>query len=337
MKSKATASDHQKDSTIKRKMQPVANFFVSYGLLIAAAVLFIIFSIIEPKFITAGNIFSIVQQASIMGLLALGLTLIVILGEFDISLVGISVFAGVIPIIMIMNGVQSVPLVWCMGILLGIGLSLVNASGVVYLGIPSFIITLGMMMTLTGVSRGFTKGAPTFPAKLPAGFGLLGKYSIGGFIPVLVLVFIAAAILVALFLDFMPAGRYTYAVGANPDASSHVGIPIRKIKIVGFLIAGLLYGIAGIAMSSMFGSASSSMGDGYLMPAIIACFLGGSFMTEGVPNPRGTIVSVMLLAILANGFTMTNVPFYGKAIMQGVILLIALIALSVVKKRRQSR
>jgi len=337
MTSKANAKDRQKVSHTKHQSHSAGDFFIRYGLLVATAALFIVFSILEPKFITTANIFSIVRQASIMGILALGLTVIVILGEFDISLVAISVFAGVVPIIMVMSGIQMVPLVWCAGIVLGIGLSLINGSGVVFVGIPSFIISLGMMMTLTGASRGFTKGAPTFPARLPAGFSLLGKYSIGGLIPVVAVTFIVAAVLITLFLDYTPSGRYIYAVGGNPDASVHSGIRVRKIKIIGFLIAGLLYGIGGISMASMFGSASSSMGDGYLMPAIIACFLGGSFLTEGVPNPRGTIVSVILLAILANGFTMTNVPFYGKAIMQGVILLVALIVLSVVRRRRQSR
>jgi ribose/xylose/arabinose/galactoside ABC-type transport system permease subunit len=334
---KTRAKKREKTRNTERESLSFVDFFVRYGLLVATAALFIVFTVLEPKFVTPANIFTIIRQASILGMLALALTIVVILGEFDISLVGVSVFAGVVPIIMIMNGFQSVPLVWIVGVALGIGLSLVNASGVVYIGIPSFIITLGMMMTLTGASRGFTKGAETFPASLPPGFTILGKYSIGGLVPVMTIVFIVAAILVTLLLDYTPTGRYIYSVGGNPDASVHVGIRIRKIKIIGFLVAGILYGVAGITMSSMFGSANSSMGDGYLMPAIIACFLGGSFLTEGVPNPRGTIVSVILLAILANGFTMTNVPFYGKAIMQGIILLVALITLSVVRRRRLAR
>lgn len=337
MTSKMNTRERRKARKADRQALSVVDFFIRYGLLVATVALFVVFTILEPKFVTPANVFTIIRQASILGMLALALTIIVIMGEFDISLIGISVFAGVVPIIMIMNGITNTPLVWTVGVALGIGMSLVNAAGVVRLGIPSFIISLGMMMTLTGAARGFTKGAPTFPAKLPAGFIILGKYSIGGLIPVLTIVFVVIAVLVVVLVDYTPMGRYTYAVGGNPDASAHVGIRIRRVKIIGFLVAGLLYGIAGISMSSMFGSASSSMGDGYLMPAIIATFLGGSFMTEGVPNPRGTIVSVVLLSILANGFTMTNVPFYGRSIIQGVILLVALIILSAVRRRRLSR
>jgi len=311
-----------------------SNFFVRYGLLILVVFLFILFSLLQPSFITVPNIFGILRQASILGLLALGLTLIVIVGEFDISFVAISVFSGVIPVILIMHGVENIPLIWTIGITLGVGLSLINAISIVYIGIPSFIATLAMMMALTGAARGFTGGYEIFPSAFPPGFGLLGQYLIFGLLPVQIFIFIAAATVLTLFLDYSPLGRYIYAVGGNPDASTHVGINIKKVKFFVFFVAGLLYGIAGVVMSSMFGSANSSMGDGYLLPGIIVCFLGAIFLTEGVHNPRGTIVSVILMSILSNGFTMVNMPFYGKAITQGAILLIALIIVITIRKKQ---
>ena len=235
-----------------------------------------------------------------------------------------------------MRGVENVLLVWSIAVACGIVFSLLNSVNIIYVGIPSFIATLGMMVVLTGISRGFTGGITTYPQAFPPGFELVGRYMIGGLIPAPVIIFIGVSILLILLLDYSPKGRYIYAIGGNPKASLHVGINVKKIKILVFLVAGVTYGIGGIIMSSMFGSCSPGMGEGYLLPAIIACFLGAVFLTEGIPNPRGTIVAAILLAILSNGFTMTNVPFYGRAIIQGIILLISIGMLVVLRKRRQA-
>ena len=325
----------EKDQSSVEHQRSVGSFFIRYGLLFVVAFLFILFSVLEPQFITLLNVFTIIRQASILGLMALGLTVIVIAGEFDISFVAIATFCGVIPVILIMSGVENLWLVWSIGIACGIAFSLINSVNVISVGIPSFIATLGMMAVLTGISRGFTKGITTYPQAFPPGFGLVGRYMIGGLIPVPVIIFVVVSILLILVLDYSPKGRYVYAIGGNPKASLHVGINVKRIKILAFLIAGVTYGIAGIIMSSMFGSCSPGMGEGYLLPAIISCFLGAAFLTEGVPNPRGTIVSAILLAILSNGFTMTKVPFYGRSIIQGIILLISLGMLVILRKRRQ--
>ena len=222
------------------------------------------------------------------------------------------------------------------GVSFGIILALANWFNVIKLGIPSFIASLGMMVIITGVSRAFTGGITTYPRELPVGFDVIGRYMIGGVIPVTVLVFAVAAVLLILLLDYTPRGRYIYATGGNPSAAMHAGINIKRAKLYAYLVAGVLFGVAGITMCSMFGSCSPVMGGGYLNPGIIATFLGAAFLTEGVPNPRGTVVAAILLAILNNGFTMTNVPFYGRTMIQGVVLLISVGLLVSMRKRRQA-
>lgn len=318
-----------------RKRIGIGSFLLNYGILIVAGLLFFFFSLMEPQFCTVTNILTIVQQASILGLLALGLTIIVIAGEFDISFVAIATFSGVIPVVLIMQGVN-LGIAWTAGVSLGIICSFATAANVMYLGIPSFIASLGMMISLSGVSRALTGGITTYPNIFPWGFDLVGRYMIIGLIPSPVITFAIASVLLLLLLDYTAKGRYIYAVGGNPQAAFHVGIKVNRIKFLAFLIAGILYGTAGIIMSSTFGSCSPNMGEGYLLPAIIACFLGATFLTEGVPNPGGTVVSTMLLTILSNGFTMINVPFYGRYIIQGIILLISIGLLITMRKRRQT-
>jgi ribose/xylose/arabinose/galactoside ABC-type transport system permease subunit len=267
--------------------------------------------------------------------MALGLNIVIIIGEFDISFEAITVFCGTIPVILIMQGLRNVPLVWTIGLAFGLGLSLINAVNVIYGGVPSFIATLGMMTVLAGISLGLTHGDTTYPATYPAGFEILGRWVIADLIPFPVIVFIIGAVIVVYLLDYRPLGRHLYAIGGNPQTSVHVGIKVKKLKLIAFLMAGAIYAVAGITLSSMLSSCNSNMGSSFFLPAITTCFLGATFITEGVPNPRGTIVASLLLAILVNGFFITNVAFYGQDIIQGIILIVA-VGVLVVLKRKQT-
>lgn len=337
MAEQGISKEHQKIKSPQkyiRQKWTVSNIFGRYGLLIVALVLFGSFSVMVPEFMTVTNIFIILRQASILGLFALGLGVIIIIGEFDISFEAIAVFCGVIPVILIMRGVDNLFVVWTIGITFGVGLSLVNAVSVIYGGIPSFIATLGMMTVLSAISLGLTGGRDTYPAVFPSGFSILGRYMIGGLIPFPVVIFIVAAVLLILLLDYSPIGRYIYAIGGNPQASLHVGINVKKVKFLAFLIAGVLLGVGGITLSSMLNVCNSNMGRSFFLPGVTTCFLGATFLKEGVHNPRGTVVAAILLAILANGFSMNNVPFFARDIIQGAILLVAIGMLAIVRKKQ---
>jgi ribose/xylose/arabinose/galactoside ABC-type transport system permease subunit len=137
-------------------------------------------------------------------------------------------------------------------------------------------------------------------------------------------IFLVSAFIILIIVEYTPFGRRLYAVGSNPDASNHVGIKVKSTQVKAFLITGVLYGIGGIMMSSVFGSCTANVGDAYQMPGIISVFLGASFLSIGHPNIKGTIVSVFLLSVLVNGFSMIGLPFYLRSIIQGLILLVAI-------------
>ena len=312
-----------------------SNFVVvlrRYAVAIVLVILFGIFSSLEPSFYQAQNVFNIVRQASIIGLLSLGLTCVVSIGEFDISFAALSTFTGVMSVVLLMHGVN-LYLAWLASVLAGVAIGCLNALNIVALGIPSFIATLGMQSILLGVSRYFTGGTVLYAAEYPRGFNAIGRAMVFHIIPTPVISFVLFGVLLVLFLEFSRSGRYIYSVGGNPEAATHVGINVRRIKFITFIIMGLLSGVAGIIMASMFGSGNPGMGDGYLSPVIIATFLGAVFLKDGLTNSRGTIVACLVLAVLENGFVMTNVPYYMKEVVQGFVLLIAVGSVSILKSQ----
>lgn len=301
-----------------------------YGVLWATIILYIVFAAIEGRFFSTQNVFNIIRMASIIGMLAIGLTLYVCVGEFDISFAAIATLSNVLNILLLMHGYS---LYFSWGVCLGLGVLIqaANAFSVLVVGIPSFIATIGMMGILTGISRYFTNGTTIYASTYPEGFEWLGRTMILGVIPSPVVSFVIVGILGVVFLEFSRRGRYTYAVGGNAEAATHVGINVKKVKLLTFLISGFIAGLAGIVMASLFGSGNPTQGEGFLLPAIIATFLGAVFLRDGLPNARGTIVAALLLAVLENGFVMTDVPYYMKEVVQGAVLIGSVAMVSLLK------
>jgi ribose/xylose/arabinose/galactoside ABC-type transport system permease subunit len=306
-----------------------------YLLVLIIVVLVIISSVVNPKFISVTNLFSILRFASILGFLALGINIIMILGEVDLSAAAIANFTAFISIIFLVNGITNLPFIWIISVLVSVALSFLNSIFTVYIKAPLFVITCGMSMFLTGITRLALRGGGTmYPRYLTPEFGFLGRYDFANFIPMSVIMLIIAMVLIILIVECSPLGRKMYAVGNNRDVSRHVGIEVKKVQTYAFLIAGLLYGVAGILMSSMLGCFIVGFGNEYELSALISVFLGMSFLSSGIPNIKGTLISVILISILVNGFTMMNLSFYIKDIVQGIILIFAIGALSLTKKKK---
>jgi len=304
-----------------------------YGVLIALCMLFIIFSLMEPRFYGLKNILTIIRQAAILGILSLGLTVVVISGEFDISFAASATFAGVLSVVLLKNGVD-VYTSSLIGWASSVAVSLFNAITILYIGIPSFIATLGMMAALTGISRCLTGGATCYSAYFPASFAVLGRAFAFKIVPIPVITFVLVSAIALTLLENTRRGRYLYVTGANPSAASRAGINVRRMKLTALVICGLCSGLAGLTTVSMLGSANPVICDGYLMPAIIGCFLGAVFLRVGIPNVTGTVVSCLLLAVLTNGFVMIGLPFYMKEIIQGIVLLVSVGTVALLKKGR---
>lgn len=319
-------NDNEKQRVPMRQRITWRGFIVKYGLLVAAILTWIIFAVLESRFYTAINIFTIIRQASIIGILGLGLGCIVINGDFDMSFAATTSLVGVIAITMMMNNMNPV-LIFVVGVGIGLAVGFVNSLLVVRARIPAFIATMGMMIFLQGVSKYISGGAEIYPMHVPTFYVLFGSSYTFGVIPNAVFTFVMLGVIVYFFLDYSRRGRYMYASGGNPDAASHVGINVKYNRTLAFLIGGCLSGIAGLLLISTLRAANPTIGEGYLFPTVITVFLGSLFLKGGVVNVLGIILAAVFMASLANGFTMIGLPFYAKDIAQGLILVIALLSI----------
>jgi len=318
------------ESQAIRKKGIAKKIFINYGLLFVMIALFIVFSVMQPRFASLRNILNLLGQGSIIGILALGLTNIVICGEFDMSFASIATISSILSIQFV--GVYHLPVLLSYIIILIIGLSIavMNGINVVYVGMPSFIATLGMMGVLAGVSKWITKGSLLY-VQLPKSFELIGRSKIGNIIPSTLVVFLIIAFFVVIFLELTFKGRHFYAVGCNFEAAKRVGISIPKIKFESFIIQGIIASCAGIVIASMFGVGNPEMGDSFLFPAIIATFLGAIFLREGICNVIGTIFAAILFAEIANGLSILGFQLWVKELAQGVILLVSVTLVTILK------
>jgi len=303
-----------------------------YGVLFALAVVFLIFSIMEPSFYSLRNVLSIIRQASITGILAIGLTTVVIAGEFDMSFASLAGFSGVLSVILMGKLMFGAMAAWGVALAAALGIGVINGLIVVFLGVPAVIETIGMMTLLAGVSKWLTDGSTYYSASFPAILPALGRAMVFDVIPSPVIIFVIFIVVFIILLEHTKIGRYFHAAGGNPEASKHVGIKVKKVKFISFLISAFTAGFGGIMLGSLLGSGTPGMGEGYMIPGISAMFIGAVFLTDGVPNIWGTIIGALLLSVLSNGFVMINLPFYMKDIVYGAVLIGAVSMVAIFKK-----
>ena len=297
---------------------------VKYGLLFIVILTVLVFSVLERRFYSPINIFNIIRQSAIYGILALGLGMVIVNGDFDMSFPSAVSLVGVTSIVLIMHSVSPV-LVFFIGIGIGLAVGAINALLVVYARIPAFIATLGVMTFLQGLAKYITGGAEVYPTRMPAFFKLFGSSYTFGIIPNAIFTFLIIGLAAVVLFDYSKLGRYMYASGSNPEAAKHVGINVKRNRTLAFVISGMLSGISGLLLISMLRAANPTIGSGYMFPVIMAVFLGALFLRAGVVNAPGIMVAAIFTAILANGFTMIGLPFYAKDIASGLILVIALL------------
>jgi ribose/xylose/arabinose/galactoside ABC-type transport system permease subunit len=312
-------------------------FLMSFGVLFIGILLFAYFSLKEPEFCTSSNILTILRQASVIGLISLALMITVIIGDYDISVAVNTNFCAVVIVLLIMNNVSLIPAL-LLGVLCSVLVSFFNCFAVVSIGLPSFVATIAVKFFLEGVCRGLTGGKQVYPLEFPAGFHVFGRGMIAGVIPVQVVIFLCCTVLLSYFIQKNRYGRYITAMGESEETCYHVGINVKKVRYLAYLLSGLLIGVAGIITASMYSVASVGTTDGYLTPVLIATFLGASFLRgDQMPlsNPRGTALSAVILAIMTNGFTMMGFAFYFKQIVQGGVLVLTVITIRLLMNRRR--
>lgn len=290
--------------------------------LIGFFVLCIFFTIFTDGFFATTNISNIVRQVSINGILAVGMTFVILTGGIDLSVGSVMAFTGTMMAGFMINYGLNPLFAVGLGILLGALLGYINGAFVSYARIPAIIVTLAMMEIARGLALLYTGGYPL--SGLPSSFSFIGRGYLFGFIPMPAVIMVIVFVLAYIILNHFPLGRYIYAIGGNEEAVRLSGVKVKRIKALVYLISGVTAGISGLIMTSRLSSGQPMAGEGYELDAIAAVVLGGTSIAGGRGHIFGTLLGALLMGVLSNGLNLMGVSPYVQRVLKGVIIVAAI-------------
>ena len=290
------------------------------GIVVALVMMIIVFSLIDPIYLSSSNIVDIVKQSTINGLLGIGITLAIITGGIDLS-IG-STFAIVIVSVgkLLVSGVNPF-LAFAIGIILGFSLGIVNGILVAKVKLQPFIATLGTMSIYRGVAYIITGGWPVLD--IPENFRKALDGDIFGFIPSSVVLLFVVGIIIWIILKYTRFGNYIYALGSNEEATKLSGVNVDFNKMMAYAICGIGAALAGMVLLARLGTGEPTAGQGYELNAIAAAAVGGTSLMGGKGTMLGTILGTILLSALRVGLIVVGVDSFWQYIATGIIIVIA--------------
>ena len=270
-----------------------------------------------------------ILQMSVIGIIAVGVTQVIITSGVDLSSGSVVAAAAMVSASLaqesgyaraVFPSLTDLPIIWPIlaGALTGLIIGCINGSLIAYTMIPPFIATLGTMVAARGFAKWFTGGMPV--SMLTDDFAWIGS----GVMPVLIFLGVAAIAHVA--LRYTRYGKFTYAIGANPQAARVSGINVAKHLLIVYVVAGVLSGLAGIVTSARAITGQAGMGMGYELDAIAAAVIGGVSLAGGVGRITGTVIGVLILGVMTSGFTFIRIDAYYQEIVKGLIIVAAVVA-----------
>ena len=298
---------------LKSLSQGIAPFL--FLILIAAFL-----SIASENFLSMQNILTILLQISVVGIIAVGQTMVMITAGIDLSVGGIVGLAGVVTTLLIANFGVPIGAACLAGVAVGLLCGIVNGGLVVTINMPPFIATLGTMSVTRGLALVLTGGVAVY--ELPEAFAWLGNGTLLG-IPVPVLILVVVTVLVAVVLRKTSLGRYAYAIGSNVEAARMSGINVARQLVYVYAICGALSGLAGVILASRIVTGQPTAGLSYELDAIAACVIGGTSLFGGVGTALGSVTGAGLMGLIRNGSNLLNVSAFWQQIVIGVIIWIA--------------
>lgn len=286
------------------------------GLLALSAVL----AALSPRFLDAYNLLNVVKQSAIHAILAFGMTFVILTGGIDLSVGSVLALAGAVCAgVGLAHGMGTGV---AAGLLVGLAAGLANGLAVTRLRVPPFIATLAMLTIARGATLTYTGGRPI--TGLPEGFRGLADGELWG-LPAPAVLTLALFVASWFVLGHTVFGRQVYAVGSNADAAYLAGIPVDRVRLAVYVLAGLFAAVAGIVLTARLDSAQPTAGTGYELDAIAAVVLGGTSLSGGAGSVTGTLIGNLIIAVLNNGLNLLNVPAFYQQIAKGVVILLAVV------------
>jgi ribose/xylose/arabinose/galactoside ABC-type transport system permease subunit len=292
-----------------------------YGIWAALAVAIVASAVAAPRFLSGANIHDLMGAMAVLGIVSVGQSVVILSGGIDLS---VGMLMGLVTVLTngIMNGDPT--LAWPMvglGLLVGLGVGLVNGGLLVLTRIDPLILTFGMLSILTGAIFVYTDQTV---GAAPANFREIAQGSLGPF-PYLFLVMVAAAAIAWAVLTRTRFGRYVYAIGGAEEHARRAGIATAPMKVAIYAASGLTAGIAGIGLAARLGSGYTLAGQGFELDSIVAVVLGGTSLAGGRGSVVGTIGAVLFLAILSNGLNLAGISPYTQQVVKGLVVVAAVV------------
>lgn len=329
----------------ERRRPDVVSILGKFAPLIFLAVLVVILSVLRPNFLSAFNLFNVMRQISFIGILAVGMTFVILTAGIDLSVGSLLAFSGIVCATvakgsrsLLEGGVTDsggvrVLLAALAAILVGMVIGLLQGSLTARAGIPAFIVTLGGLGAWRGATLLWTNGQPI--SSFSDDFKFWGQGFIGP-LPVPVIFFLAMVIIGQIILKYTQYGRWIYALGGNPEASRLSGLNVKMLTTSVYVISGFCAGLAGFLLTSRLNSAEQVAGQGYELQAIAAVVIGGTSLFGGQGSMIGTLIGAMLIGVLNNGLVILNVSPYYQQIVIGAIIVLSVYIDQLAKQRSRA-
>ncbi len=288
------------------------------GAVLATIVVFVFFSLFAPNFLTERVLSNVLLLAAELGILAVGVTMLMIAGEFDLSVGSVFGLGAGIVIVTLNAGIPALPAI-ALALLIAAGIGALNGVMVTRLRIHSLIVTLGGLMFYRAIVLAITGG---FPLRLTEEHALLSLFSFRvRDVPGSFFWFLLMVIIFAIILNSTKKGNWTFATGGDPESAREMGVPINRVKITTFMLASVLAAFAGIVQMSRFSTIDALRGDGMELEAVLAVVVGGASLRGGYGSIVGAALGVIMLAMIKQGLILMGIPAFWFRAGVGVVLI----------------
>lgn len=318
--------------------QRIVELMLRYNFIVIFFAVVVIATLLSDSFLTFRNISNLFQQASVVGIVAVGMTFVILTANIDLSVGSVVACGGMVASLLMASGT---PPLLAVAAAIGVGAALGAVMGAIsaYAAVPSFIVTLAGLVTVRGVTYLMSNGVPI--GGLPAGFGQFGSLAVpifpGVHVPVLALLFLGVCAVAALVLRYTVFGEYVFATGGNAEAARLSGLPVKLIVTIVFAISGSLAALSGVLLTARLRIGQPTAAQGLELDAIAAVVLGGTSLFGGRGGVIGTIFAVMLLQGLRNIFNLLGLGSFYQMTMTGLIIIAAILLNRAIDSRQGHR
>ncbi len=305
-----------------QKQLDAKQFLKNNGVLIVFLFICLGLSFLSPYFFTANNVLNIFRQTSIYGVIAVGMTFVILTGGIDLSVGSVLALSGMICAGLMKNNGMSPFLSAVIAILVGGGIGLLNGLLITFGKIAPFVVTLGMITIARGLTLIYSGGYPV--SGFSAGFREIGGGYVLG-IPIPALIFVVTVIIAWYILNHTRLGRYTYAIGGNEETVKLSGVNVKFYKTMVYVIVGVASGLSALILTSRLNSAEAIAGQGYELDVIAAVVIGGTSLSGGRGSIIGTLIGALLIGVINNGMNLLGISPYFQQVVKGALIIGAVI------------